>query len=123
MAKILIVDDELSNRQLLMAVLGSRGYQLSEASDGLTALEIARELRPDLIIFDIGMPEMDGIEFIRALRADAAVAGAKLALYTASVPDAAMTQLMELYEITCVISKPSEPQEVLRLVASSLESP
>jgi two-component system KDP operon response regulator KdpE len=69
-ATILIVDDEPPIRRLLRTSLASQGFQVSEAADGRGALaEIARS-RPDLVILDLGLPDMDGAEVIRTLRGD-----------------------------------------------------
>ncbi|MHA6688172.1 response regulator [Mesorhizobium sp. A556] len=65
---ILIVDDELPIRRLLRTSLGSQGFEVNEAADGSSALaEIDRSL-PDLVILDLGLPDMDGLEVIRVLR-------------------------------------------------------
>jgi two-component system KDP operon response regulator KdpE len=69
-ATILIVDDEPPIRRLLRTSLASQGFQVNEAADGRGALaEIARS-RPDLVILDLGLPDMDGAEVIRTLRGD-----------------------------------------------------
>src|SRR5947208_12344033 len=69
-ARILIVDDNETNRDILMARLGPQGYELTQAADGEEALAAAREQRPDLILLDIMMPKIDGIEVCRQLKAD-----------------------------------------------------
>lgn len=66
--KILVVDDKPENRSFLVNFLYSLGFELLEASDGKQALEIAAELRPDLILMDLVMPVMDGFEATRRLR-------------------------------------------------------
>jgi CheY-like chemotaxis protein len=66
MAKILVVDDNASNRKLLVALLGHEGHWMIEASDGADGLEAARAQSPDLVISDILMPTMDGFEFVRS---------------------------------------------------------
>ncbi len=65
---ILVVDDQEANRELLHALLGSRGYGVIEARDGLEAVKIAKSERPDLILMDLSMPVMDGFEAVRLLR-------------------------------------------------------
>jgi len=66
--RVLVVDDVADNRALLVTALESVGFDVREASGGLQGIEQAQELRPDLIIMDIVMPEVDGIEAIRRLR-------------------------------------------------------
>lgn len=69
-SKILVVDDEASVRQLVSSYLKREGYQVLEASDGEKALKIARSERPDLIILDLMIPGLDGLEVCRILRAE-----------------------------------------------------
>ena len=65
---ILIIDDELATRRLLRAVLTSQGYRLAQAVAGRAGLAQAATLRPDLIILDLGLPEIDGLHVIEQLR-------------------------------------------------------
>src|SRR5215831_4010010 len=68
--RILIVDDNETNRDILMARLGPQGYDLKQAADGEEALSAARELLPDLILLDVMMPKIDGIEVCKQLKSD-----------------------------------------------------
>src|ERR1700680_4703410 len=83
--KILIVDDLASNRDFLTTLLGYKGYQLREASDGSNALAAVHADRPDLIITDVLMPAMDGLELVRQLRAEAEAAAIPVIVYSARV--------------------------------------
>ena len=67
---ILVVDDGADNREILAAKLHSQGYDTVTAADGEQGLEAARTQQPDLILLDVMMPNMDGIEMCRRLRAD-----------------------------------------------------
>jgi len=69
-SKILLVDDNTTNLQVLRETLDGSGYKLLIAKNGRSALEIVRKARPDLILLDIMMPEMDGYEVCRTLKAD-----------------------------------------------------
>jgi two-component system alkaline phosphatase synthesis response regulator PhoP len=66
--KILVVDDELSILDLVTAYLENEGYDFRTAMDGRSGLKIARAYKPDIIILDIMLPEMDGIELLTELR-------------------------------------------------------
>src|SRR4051794_9370102 len=84
MKRVLVLDDRAINRQFLVTLLGYRGFETREASEGGEGLEIAREWTPDLAIVDIVMPGMDGVEFVRTLRADTRLADVPIIFYTAS---------------------------------------
>jgi CheY-like chemotaxis protein len=66
---ILICDDEPALRELIRASLDDR-YLFAEASDGLTALELAREVEPDIVVLDLMLPRLGGLEVLARLRAD-----------------------------------------------------
>jgi diguanylate cyclase (GGDEF)-like protein len=68
--KILIVDDHEDNIELLRARLEARGYEVHGANDGFAALEAVQRVCPDLILLDVMMPKMDGIEVVRRLKAN-----------------------------------------------------
>jgi two-component system KDP operon response regulator KdpE len=66
--RILVVDDERAIRRYLRTSLGSQGHQVIEAATGQEAMTAAASDRPDLVILDLGLPDMDGIEVVRSLR-------------------------------------------------------
>ncbi len=70
MKTILIVDDKLSVQRLIGDYLGANGFRTVSASNGREALIVARNEKPDLVLLDIMMPEMDGYEFMRLFRRD-----------------------------------------------------
>ena len=95
--RLLLVDDEPTNLQVLRHILQA-DYRLLFATDGERALQVAREQRPDLVLLDIMMPNLDGYAVCRALKADATTASipvifdpALVALFTPLVP-----QLLEI---------------------------
>jgi two-component system KDP operon response regulator KdpE len=65
---ILIIDDEVQIRRLLQITLAANGFKIAEASTGREGLALAASLQPVLIILDLGLPDMDGLEIIRRLR-------------------------------------------------------
>ena len=68
--RILIVEDNDDNRRILRDVLTSAGYQMAEASTGEQGVAMAAEYRPDLILMDIQLPDIDGHEATRRIKAD-----------------------------------------------------
>ena len=68
MTKILAVDDSASMRQMVVFTLQSAGYEVVEAADGQQALDLAKGASFDLVLSDVNMPVMDGIELVRELR-------------------------------------------------------
>ncbi|MFN6934611.1 MAG: response regulator transcription factor, partial [Tsuneonella sp.] len=69
MSHILLVDDEPSLVAVLEPVLGAAGYQVTVATNGVAALKAAGEVKPDIVLLDLGLPDMDGKEVIRHIRA------------------------------------------------------
>ncbi len=82
-ARILVVDDVEANVRLLQAKLEAEYYEVLTAKDGAEALTIAAEARPDIILLDVMMPEMDGFEVCRRLRADAGTRHIPIVMVTA----------------------------------------
>jgi two-component system KDP operon response regulator KdpE len=72
--RVLVVDDEPQIRRIMRTTLTGAGYEVDDAKTGEEALEKCREFRPDLVLLDINMPGMGGMEACRAIRADANVA-------------------------------------------------
>jgi two-component system, OmpR family, KDP operon response regulator KdpE len=72
-ATVLVVDDEPPIRRLLRTSLGAQGYDVSEAGSGRDALAVIERDKPDLVILDLGLPDLNGIEVIRAVRAHSTV--------------------------------------------------
>jgi two-component system sensor histidine kinase/response regulator len=81
--RIMVVDDEERNRRLLADLLTAKGYTVRTANDGLSALLLAAEFQPEAILLDIMMPDLDGVEVCRRLKADPATASIPVLLATA----------------------------------------
>lgn len=80
--KILIVEDNANNRNLLLDVLSFHGYEVSAASDGQEGVNLARKMLPDLVLMDIQMPGMDGMTAGSILKGDPATRGLKIIALT-----------------------------------------
>ena len=81
--RILVVDDEIESVKLIGLMLQRRGYEIVAARSGAQALEKAQAEKPDLIILDVMMPDMDGYEVCRRLRANPGTATLPIIMFTA----------------------------------------
>ena len=82
-SRVLIVEDEPDIRELVVHHLKREGYQVSVAASGEEALRQVRATPPDLVLLDLMMPEMDGLEVCRRLRQDPATAALPIVMLTA----------------------------------------
>jgi diguanylate cyclase (GGDEF)-like protein/PAS domain S-box-containing protein len=123
MATILIVDDHILNRQFLMVLLDHSGHRLIEAGDGAEGLELAYANRPDLIIADIMMPNMDGCEFVKRLRAIPAITATPVIFHTAACHEGEASLMAMACGVPWVLPRPSDPETILRTVHEALGLP
>jgi DNA-binding response OmpR family regulator len=86
--KILIADDELRLRKVVALHLKKAGFSVLEAGNGKQALEMAKTHKPDMIVLDIMMPEMNGLETCQALKADSELSSIPVILLTAMAESA-----------------------------------
>jgi CheY-like chemotaxis protein len=119
----LVVDDDPFIRKLIATTLEDVAeIEIHEAADGVEALEVARRQRPSLVFLDIDIPEIDGIDACRRLRADTATSTTTIVMLTAAHGDAVQRQAAaagaDLY-----LTKPFSPLDLLRLVDSIGEQP
>ena len=94
MSLILIVEDNEKNLKLVRDVLQVKGYETLEAGTAEDGLKLARARKPDLILMDIQLPGMSGIEALKALRAEPATAAIPVVAITASVMQQDRQQIM-----------------------------
>jgi CheY-like chemotaxis protein len=87
--KILVVEDNADSRDLLSKLLGMSGYEVSSAPDGESGYAAALKHIPDLIITDVNMPRMDGIELLKRVRVEGPLAGTAVLVVTAFGDEAA----------------------------------
>jgi two-component system cell cycle response regulator DivK len=117
--KILIVEDNPRNMRLIKMVLGNKGYSLFEATDGEEALAVAKEQRPDLIIMDIQLPKMDGLEVTRRLRRIPEFSQVPIIALTASAMEGDRDKIIEA-GCDIYVSKPMDTRQLPELVAEML---
>ena len=119
MSRILIVEDNPRNLKLVRDVLQVKGYATLEAGTAEEGIRIAGEERPDLVLMDIHLPGMNGIDALRALRGDPATAAIPVIAVTASVMQDDRRMIMEA-GFNAYVGKPINLREFLEAVRSAL---
>ena len=119
---VLIVDDQDDERAIQRTMLEFLGYRVTEASDGETALDLALDLRPTLVLLDIAMPRMDGLTVCRRLRSDPRTASTVVLFYTASPAGEADQRVREAGG-DGVLVKPVDPHTVASQVRAMIGPP
>jgi len=117
--RILAVDDEPHILKLVAFSLKSGGYEVLEACDGLSAIQVAIAEKPDLILMDVMMPALDGYEACRRLKADPETAGIPVIMLTAKT-QASEQQAGEDSGATQYICKPFAPKDLVAQVREFL---
>jgi len=114
-ARILVIEDHEDNRRIVRDLLTSRGYEIVEAATGVDGVQLAIAQRPDLILMDIDLPDIDGYEATRRLKADPALRSIPVVAvtsYALSGDEArAMAAGCEAY-----VAKPFSPRALLAKV-------
>src|SRR4028118_2362812 len=115
MPRVLVVDDEVNIVRLIQVNLERQGYQVETANNGAQALAKIRESRPDLLVSDVMMPEMDGFELLANVRRDPVLADLPVIMLTAKAQDA---DVMTGYKTGAdmYLTKPFNPAELLQFV-------
>ena len=121
MSLILIVEDNDKNLKLVRDVLQVKGYATIEAANAEDGIVLARERKPDLILMDIQLPGMSGIDAIGVLRADPGTAAIPVVAVTASVMPQDRNKITEA-GFNAYVGKPINLKEFLDTVRTLLES-
>ncbi len=112
---ILYVEDNFHNRRIVNKVLTSQGYTIIEAVDGESGLEAIRKIVPPLILLDITLPGMDGLEVVRHLKADQLLQGIPVIALTASAMQGDRERFLEA-GCDDYLSKPIQVHELIEMV-------
>jgi two-component system alkaline phosphatase synthesis response regulator PhoP len=110
--RVLVADDDELVLQLLEHKLANRGYVVSKASDGESTLAIAQQLHPDLIVLDVMMPGLDGIEVLRRLQKDPATRNIPVVILSARKQEEDIVTALRLGARDYIV-KPFMPEELL----------
>ena len=116
---VLIADDDADILLLVKAVLERSGHEVVAVSDGAEALAIVRARKPDLAVLDIAMPEVDGLEVLRRLRADPTTSELPVVLLSARAQEADVVRGFTI-GASAYLKKPFSPRELSERVAELL---
>src|SRR5206468_3501494 len=117
--RILVVDDTPANIQTVAAILKGKGYQLSVATNGKQALDALTKIRPDLILLDVMMPELDGFETCQRIKSSEAWRDIPVIFLTAKTDTADIVKGFEMGAVDYV-GKPFNAHELLARVSTHL---
>lgn len=118
--RILIVDDDVDILESTALVLRSEGYQVDTIDRGSEVLARARRTRPDLVLLDMRMPGMSGIEVCAALKRDPEIAGIPVVAFSA---DCGMAQRMGEIAVAAFLQKPFEFEDLIRTIEQFAQPP
>jgi two-component system cell cycle response regulator DivK len=118
-ATVLYVEDNEFNRKIVRQLLTRTTYRLREAADGEAALGMVRQERPDLILMDVQLPKMSGLDVTRALRGDPATADVPIIVVTSFALSGDEQRAMAA-GASAYIAKPYSPRELLELIHTFL---
>lgn len=120
MTKVLLVEDDPLIIRLYQKTLQLEGYEIECADNGLSALEQLPSFRPEIILLDIMMPTMNGVEFLRNMKADASVADTPVIILT-NVSDSDVTMsAVDAGAALVLIKSQTEPDDVIKAIQGVL---
>ena len=119
MAKILIVEDNEMNMRLFADLVKTKGYEVFECLEGKKALQMAKDIKPDLILMDIQMPEVDGVTVTKLIRQEKEIAKTKIIAVTAFAMPGDLERILE-GGLDGYISKPISIPKFLDTIEKAL---
>ncbi len=119
--KALVVDDEIHIVQVVAIKLRNNGYDVTTAENGEVGLELAGQIKPDIVITDFQMPVMTGLEMVENLRKQPETADIPVIMLTAR-GFAIEEEKREALKISTFLSKPFSPREVLKTIEEILQA-
>jgi chemosensory pili system protein ChpA (sensor histidine kinase/response regulator) len=115
----LVVDDSITMRRVTQRLLERNGFRVVTARDGIDAIGVLQDHRPDIILLDVEMPRMDGYEFARHVRSQASLAGVPIVMVTSRVSDKHRARAIEV-GVNDYLGKPYQERELLQAVNALL---
>jgi two-component system, OmpR family, response regulator MtrA len=121
-ARILVADDDVDIRELIEFKLSILGHEIVAVNDGAAAIDACRDLKPDLAVLDVMMPGMSGLDAIRVIRSDEAMADIPVILLTARAQESDVETGFDS-GADDYITKPFSPRELASRVQALLARP
>lgn len=118
---ILCVEDEPEMIDLIRLILGRRGFEVKGANGGVEGLRMIREEKPDLVLLDLMMPDMDGWEVYQQIKADEKTRSIPVIVVTAKAQSIDRVLGLHIAKVDDYIAKPFQPQELLASVERVLQ--
>lgn len=118
---ILCVEDEPEMIDLIRLILGRRGFEVKGANGGVEGLRMIREEKPDLVLLDLMMPDMDGWEVYQQIKADEKTRSIPVIVVTAKAQSIDRVLGLHIAKVDDYIAKPFQPQELLASVERILQ--
>ncbi len=114
--KVVCVEDEPEIIDLIRLILGRKGFDLTGATGGQEGLDMIRKVRPDLVLLDLMMPDMDGWEVYQQMKADQALKDIPVIVVTAKAQSIDKILGLHIAKVDDYVTKPFGPQELLQSV-------
>lgn len=119
---ILCIEDEPEMIDLMRLILGRRGFEVKGATSGVAGLKMIREEKPDLVLLDLMMPEMDGWEVYQQIKADEKTKGIPVIVVTAKAQSIDRVLGLHIAKVDDYIAKPFSPQDLMTSVEKVLKA-
>ena len=120
--KVVCVEDEPEIIDLIRLILGRKGFDLTGATGGLEGLETIRRVKPDLVLLDLMMPDMDGWEVYQQMKADPDLKNIPVIVVTAKAQSIDKILGLHIAKVDDYVTKPFGPQELLQSVERVLSA-
>jgi len=118
--KVVCIEDEPEMIDLVKLILGRKGFELTGAMGGREGLEAVRRIKPDLVLLDLMMPDMDGWEVYQQMKADADMQKIPVIVVTAKAQSIDKVLGLHIAKVDDYVTKPFGPQELLQSVEKVL---
>jgi two-component system response regulator VicR len=118
--KVVCIEDEPEMIDLVKLILGRKGYDLTGAMGGREGLEAVRRIKPDLVLLDLMMPDMDGWEVYQQMKADEELMDIPVIVVTAKAQSIDKVLGLHIAKVDDYVTKPFGPQELLQSIEKVL---